>query len=121
MRFVGQAPHPLLSERHFRMGGTGEADDWPTIRQAVAEVRAGVRDYLSGIGEGDLDRVVPYDASITALREPGVSPRYSLARMAAHHYFHLGEIATKRSLLGHRVGDYPGLKGPVLLTGSAAQ
>ncbi|HET9015889.1 MAG TPA: DinB family protein [Thermomicrobiaceae bacterium] len=111
VRFAGQAPHPLLSERRFRMGGSGEADDWPAPRQAVSEVRAGVRDYLSGVDEDELDRVVPYDGSITALREPGVSLRYSLARMAAHHYFHLGEIATKRSLLGHRIVDYPGLMG----------
>ena len=28
--------------------------------------------------------------------------------LCAHHYFHIGEIATKRSRLGQRVGDYPG-------------
>ncbi len=28
--------------------------------------------------------------------------------LLTHHYFHIGEIATKRSRLGQQVGDYPG-------------
>ena len=38
----------------------------------------------------------------------GISPRYALMRISAHHYFHIGEIAWKRDRLGHSVGDYPG-------------
>ncbi len=34
--------------------------------------------------------------------------RHALLRICAHHYFHIGEIATKRSRLGQQVGDYPG-------------
>ena len=29
-------------------------------------------------------------------------------RTISHHYFHIGEIASKRDRLGHQVGDYPG-------------
>jgi hypothetical protein len=59
--------------------------------------------------DADLTRTVPYDGSLLALWATGLSLRYTLARIAAHHYVHIGEIAAKRDALGHQVGDYPGL------------
>ena len=114
VRFQGRDPHPLLSQCRFRMGGSGEADDWPAIQPAAAEVRGAARDYLARLNDDELGRLVPCDGSIAPLRETGVTLRYSLARMTAHHYFHLGEIATKRSMLGHQVDDYPDLMQAVL-------
>jgi hypothetical protein len=31
-----------------------------------------------------------------------------LGRFIAHAYFHIGEVASKRDMLGHEAGDYPG-------------
>ncbi len=55
-----------------------------------------------------MDLLVPYSGSIELLRESGITLRYTILRMSAHHYFHIGEISTKRDHLGHSVGDYPG-------------
>lgn len=108
VRIRGLDPHPLLGQDRFRFGGPGEAEDWPEIRAAVAEVRSGIRPYLESATRADLDRVHPYEGSIARLRETGITLRYAVSRVIAHHYFHLGEVATKRERLGHSVGDYPG-------------
>ncbi|HTE83544.1 MAG TPA: DinB family protein [Dehalococcoidia bacterium] len=108
VRFAAHTPHPLVSQAQFRAGASGTAEDWGGIKSAIAEARALARDYLQDLDEPALDVVVPYDGSVTALRETGLSPRHALLRISAHHYFHIGEIATKPDQLGHRVGDYPG-------------
>jgi hypothetical protein len=72
-------------------------------------VRATARRYLQSRTEDDLDFVLPYDGSMLVLRDKGLSLQHALLRICAHHYFHIGEIATKRDQLGHQVGDYPGL------------
>ncbi len=109
VRFQGRDPHPLISMERFRIGGTGEADDWVAVLQGISEVQEAARGYLSGLSDGDLDLVIPYDGSFARLRETGLSLRHALLRICAHHYFHIGEIASKRSAMGHEVGDYPGL------------
>ena len=108
VRFQRRAPHELISQERFRVGGTGSADDWDAIQAAVREVRDAARRYLEGLGEGDLDLVIPYDGSFSHLRETGLGLRYALLRTCTHHYFHIGEVATKRTALGQPVGDYPG-------------
>ncbi len=108
VRFQRQGAHKLIGQDHFRAGGPGEADDWEAIQAAVREVRNAARNYLVGLTENDLDLVIAYDGSFSRLRETGLSLRHALLRICAHHYFHIGEIATKRSRLGQRVGDYPG-------------
>ena len=108
VRFQGRAPHPLISQARFRIGGPGAADDWEAIRSGAIEVRAAARSYLEPMSEGDLDLVIPYDGSFTRLRETGLNLRYAVLRTTAHHYFHIGEIATNRTRLGDSVGDYPG-------------
>jgi hypothetical protein len=109
VRFQRRAPHEFVGQARFRVGGTGAADDWRAIQAGVQEVRDAARRYLEGLNEGDLDLAVPYDGSLSPLRESGLSLRYALLRICAHHYFHIGEIATKRGALGQRVGEYPGL------------
>lgn len=109
VRFQGQDPHELIGQARFRAGGTGAADDWQAIQAAVGEVRDAARRYLEGLNESDLELVIPYDGSLSHLRESGLSLRYALLRICAHHYFHIGEIATKRGALGQAVGEYPGL------------
>ncbi len=109
VRFQGTSPHPSLSGDALRMGAAGEALDWNEVQVAVEEVRTIARHYLDALAEGDLDTKHPYTGSIEALRSTGISPRYALMRIAAHHYFHIGEIASARTALGHDVGDYPGL------------
>ena len=108
VRFQRRAPHSLVGADRFRMGGSGAAEDWPALRAGVAEVRAAARGYLAGLAEADLDRVVLYDGSFTALRERGLSLRHALLRIAAHHYVHIGEIAAERARRGERVGNFPG-------------
>ncbi len=108
VRFQGLAPHPLTSQARFRIGGTGGADDWQAVRVGALEVRAAARSFLERLSEGDLDLVIPYDGSLAYLRETGLNLRYAVLRTIAHHYFHIGEIATNRTRLGYAVGDYPG-------------
>jgi len=109
VRFAGHEPHPLIGRNELRIGGSGSALDWQGIRAAVAEARAKARRYLESRSDADLDFVLPYDGSMLVLRETGISLQHALLRITAHHYFHIGEIATKRDLLGDQAGDYPGL------------
>lgn len=101
VRFQGLPAHPFLGEARFQFGGTGEPDDLPAIRRAVAEVREIARGYLDPLSDDDLNRTVDYRGRDATLR-------YALMRMAAHHYFHIGDIASIRSRNGRSVGDYPG-------------
>ena len=108
VRFQHRPAHSLLGEQRFRFEGTGVAEEWATIRTAERDVRAAAKAYLDPLHDRDLDLVVPYDGSHLHLRKTGLGLRYALIRNIAHHYFHIGEIATKRACLGHDVGDYPG-------------
>ncbi len=108
VRFQRLTPHKLIGQALFRAGGSGIADDWRAIEAGVHGVRETAREYLEGLSESDLDLVIPYDGSFVQLREAGLGLRHALLRICAHHYFHIGEIATKRGRLGQQVGDYPG-------------
>lgn len=107
--FQGLDPHSFVSQDHFRFGAAGEPADWSEVQQAVAEVRERARPYLESLTDADLDRRFPYEGALAALRERGITARHACVRIALHHYFHIGEIASARNALGHSVGDYPGL------------
>lgn len=107
VRFQGLAPHPVIADPNLRIGGSGAVDNWSAIQRGVREVRETARRYLEGLDELSLDVVIPYDGSVVALRERGLSLRYALIRNITHHYYHIGEIATKRERLGHATGDLP--------------
>ena len=106
VRFQGLPPHPVISHPMFRAGGSGEAKDWPMILAGVKEVREAARRFLDR-QEPDLDRMIPYDGSIKFLRPVGLSLRYAVMRIAAHHFVHVGEVVTIRSRLGHAIEDFP--------------
>ncbi len=106
-RFQGLPPHPVINHPMFRAGGSGEAKDWPMILAGVKEVRDAARRFLDSKQEPDLDRVIPYDGSIQFLRPLGLSLRYGVMRIAAHHFMHVGEVVTIRSRLGHAIEDFP--------------
>ena len=108
VRFQKLSPHPVLSEERFRAGGSGSASEWRDVQEAAREVRETARAFLETLDDADLDVMVPYDGSVAMLRETGLSLKYALCRIAAHQYFHLGEMAAKRSSRGAQVGDYPG-------------
>jgi hypothetical protein len=108
VRFQKTAPHEYIGLQRFRIGGPGVTDDWDAVRRGVVEVRAAARRYLTGLSDDDLAVVIAYDGSFLHLRDTGISLRYALFRSITHHYFHIGEISTKRDRLGHEVGDYPG-------------
>lgn len=91
------------------MGSAGVADDWDLTRAGALEVRGAARPLLESVTDVDLDRWVPYSGSLLALREHGLTLRYALLRVAAHHYFHIGVIACQRDRAGEQVGDYPGV------------
>jgi len=99
MRFQQLAPHPLIRQDQFRMGGTGAADDCPAIERAVRDVRALALPYLTSLEEV-ADPVIPYDGSLMWIRDKGLGLRFALARISTHHYLHIGEIAAKRNQLG---------------------
>jgi hypothetical protein len=110
LRFFGETPNALLAQEQFRPGGTGQAEDWPAIQQATHEVRPTAHRHLEQIEEADLHQTRPYVGRMPHLQGKEISLGYALARAGAHHYFHLGEIASVRSRrLGEQVGDYPGL------------
>lgn len=107
VRFAGISPNPMIGEARFRLNGSGiDQEEWPLIQQSVSKVRASARQYLDTAPS--LDTAVPYIGSIEHLRESEITLLYAILRMSAHHYFHIGEISTKRDRLGHSVGDYPG-------------
>ncbi|MBI2165023.1 MAG: DinB family protein [Chloroflexi bacterium] len=108
VRLQGRSAHTLLGHEQFRFGGTGQADEWEAILHATQQVRDAARPCLENLEEKDLERVFPYDGPFRRFQETGVTLRYVLTRACVHHYFHIGEIATKRNILGHQVGDYPG-------------
>lgn len=106
-RFQGLPPHIFISNSNFRAGGNGEENDWLTVQVSVREVRESARRFLDSCQAADLDRVVPYDGSISFLRPIGLSLRYALMRIMAHHFMHAGEIVTVRSRLGHVLDEGP--------------
>jgi uncharacterized damage-inducible protein DinB len=108
VRFQGAAPHSYISKREFRFGGTGAADDWGAVRDGERAVHESAREYLLGMDDEELDRDIPYVGSLRYFSDTSITPRYALFRAIAHHYFHIGEIASKLDRLGHSVGDYPG-------------
>jgi hypothetical protein len=116
VRFQSHEPHPLIGLDRFSIGGTGEADDWDQIRAGVKEVRAATRVYLQSLSDAQLETRMPYDGSILEIRPLGISVHYALAKASTHHYFHIGEIATKRAAHDQAVGDYPGPLLTCLLT-----
>jgi hypothetical protein len=105
VRFAGRAPHPLLSGPMFRTGANGKAPPWHEVLAAVSEVREPARRFLDAAGAEDMERVVPYTGGLEYLREPGLRLSYALMRTATHHFEHVGEVLTIRSLLGHSVDD----------------
>ena len=111
VRMRNLAPHQLLGQEHFRFGGTGQAEEWQAIREGVREVRSTARTYLEGMEDDDLGGAFLQDTSfggrLAPLSQHNVSLRYAILRLCAHHYYHIGEIGTKRDLRGQRVGDYP--------------
>ena len=112
-RFRKGEPHPYLNGERFRFGGTGAAEDWQAIRGGVGEIRESIRSYLEGMDDGELDRVAlksgSFGGNLARLGDVDISLRSIIMRLCVHHYYHIGEIATKRDMRGQRVGDYPGL------------
>jgi hypothetical protein len=109
VRAAHATPHPAFDNDRWRMGGTGAADNWDEIQRAVADVQAVARPFLEPLTEAELLVESPYAGQLPELKGRNVSLRYTLLRVAAHSYFHIGEIASVRSRrLGQQVGDYPG-------------
>ena len=109
VRFAGHEPHNLIGEDRFRFGGNCDAHEWEAIKAAVEEVRQAARDHLDGLSDDDLSINIPYDGSFAKYGISEINLRYAIYRAVTHHYFHIGELASKRDLLGHSVGDYPGI------------
>lgn len=114
-RFQELPRNPVLSNPRFNYGGDGGADDWPTIRDAIADVRDHLRPYLLRLTDADLDLTLPYDGSYAPFRERGINLRIAIVQNAIHHVFHLGEIVAKRELMGYEAGSFPGAFGAALM------
>lgn len=115
VRFAGHPPHPTIGATDLRIGGSGRADDWPAIERGVHEVRARARAYLQDLAEPDLDLVIPYDGSYAPARRHGLSLRLAVLVGTAHHFYHIGEIATSRARHGQPIGDFPGVPSAMLM------
>jgi hypothetical protein len=113
-QFLGEERNVFLNVGPFKFGAPGDPADWETVLQEAQKVRETCRRHLEGLSESDLERRAPYEGSSAAIREAtekagGISLRYALIRVALHHYFHIGEIASARRAAGHQVGDFPGM------------
>jgi len=108
VRFGGHDAHPLIGQDRFRYGGDGKAEEWEAIRRGADEVRTRARALITDMSDEDIEITTPYEGRFEGLQGKGISIRYYLSRVVAHHYFHIGEIASKRDMMGHSVGDYPG-------------
>lgn len=107
VRLAELSPNQVISSARYRLNGGGVVEeDWQPILRSINEVRGSARQYLDS--SPPMDSLVPYTGSIDYLRESGITLRYAILKISAHHYFHIGEISTKRDRLGHSVGDYPG-------------
>jgi hypothetical protein len=115
-RFAGAERHPLVSDARYRFGGDGRAAAWAELWDASRAVRDTAAAFLRDLGEDGLERTIPYPGSLPELAGRTVTLRYTLLRVLVHHYFHIGELASKRSAAGTSVGDYP---GPMLQTADA--
>jgi DinB superfamily len=100
--------HPVLGTDRFRMGSEGAADDWEAIVAATKEVRERTRPFIEQITADRLDERHEFQGAVSGALG-GLTLRYALIRIGAHHYFHIGVIACQRDLRGDSVGDYPGL------------
>lgn len=105
-RFQRLQPHPIYAGGRFRFGTDGAASDWQAIRQATEEVRERALTYLSS-DAANLDAVMPYDGAYPPFREHGIQLRPAIIQNAIHHVYHLGEIATKRELMGYETPTFP--------------
>jgi Protein of unknown function (DUF664) len=106
----GMEPHPILARLHGQFGRSGDCADWLAVQAAARDVRAASEAYLAPLEDAELDGI----RSRIRPEYPEVSLRYLLSRIVAHGYLHVGEIATLRGALGHRVGDFPGALGHTL-------
>ncbi len=105
VRFQGREANSVLASSLLRTGAIGTAPSWAEVVHATREARETARMLLDEVTDADLERVVPYTGSIAYLRPTGLQLRYALMRTAAHHFEHIGEIRTLRSLMGHRVSE----------------
>ncbi|TAK24075.1 MAG: DinB family protein [Chloroflexota bacterium] len=100
-RFQHMAPGPILSHRAYYSGGIGDAaHHWPAIRRAVDDVRSRATHFLESPISPDLDARVAYTGGIAYLRMTGLSLCHALMHIAAHHFLHVGEIITLRTMRG---------------------
>jgi len=113
VRFQEKPPHPYIGQPHFRHGGTGVAENWQAILQGTKESRTQAARYLEDINEDELASIVihnqTFSGDLARLSETDINMRYALLRLCAHHYYHIGEIGTKRDMRKQQVGDYPGV------------
>jgi hypothetical protein len=107
-RFQGLPLEPLIMHERFRFGGTGVAADWHDIHAAVLAARQRAQGYVIDISDEDLELTLPYDGSHSAFREHGIQVREAILQNAVHHQYHVGKIVTKRELMGHAPGMFPG-------------
>src|SRR4030095_5520260 len=102
------ARHPVLGNDRFRMGSEGAADDWEAIVAATKEVRERARPFIEQITADRLDERHEFQGAISQ-ELGGLTLRYAMIRIGAHHYLHIGVSACQRDLTADHVGDYPGL------------
>lgn len=113
VRFQGLAPNDVASREDFRTGGSGRCDDWPELRNALSDVRAAARAFLDS--GPDLDLTVPYTGSFQFLSSTGLTLWYAVARIAAHHLMHMGEIEALRTRVGRPMPGDEGAWGRGML------
>jgi hypothetical protein len=113
---AGKPRNEFLANIEFGIGGSGASVEWATISRVFSETLARSRDYLETVNGAYLDRGSIYEGSMKSMRGKSITGNYRLARLAAHLYYHIGEITTIRTAMGNTVADFPGVLPTILNT-----
>jgi len=106
---AGQPRNRYLIDSKFGKGVSGAGGEWAIISLLLSETLAKSRAFLENVAGTFLEKESVYEGSMLAVRGKTITGNYRLARLAAHLYYHIGEITTIRSTMGHKAVDFPGI------------
>ncbi len=116
---AGKQRDTYLSSNQFARGSAGDPVPWETVNTSFVKVLERARSYLANVDEKALAHESAYTGNQEALKGKIVTGNYRLARLVAHIYYHVGEIGTVRTTMGHRIQDFPSwLPGFLTSTGT---
>lgn len=105
---AGNSRNEFIANLEFNFGGSGPSLEWAAIKQEYAVTLTKSRHYLEAVNEAPLSKESLYEGSLKAVRGKTITGNYRLAKLITHLYYHIGEITTIRSAMGHEISVFPG-------------